>query len=432
VQATSASPVNAAAREDPRGRRGARIEPVVWTCAMAVLVAATIVGSGTGTYFVLNIAVGVASLALVPLLARWPVQAAVLLSLLAALSPAATPPATMAILVVARWQRLSVAAAVAGTGIAAHLIRGAWQPFPGLPYFWWAILVFVAYAALVGWGTLLRANRALISSLRERAERAEADQARRVSEARTAERARIAREMHDVLAHRLSLLATYAGALAYRPDAPPDQVSRAAEVVRSGVHQALDELREVIGVLRDDSLPDLAAASRPLPGIADLPELIGESRAAGMRVETGGAAWPAAGLPDVAGRTAYRVVQEGLTNARKHAPGQPVTVTLGGGPGEGLDVSLVNPVRQASAGPAFPVPGSGTGLIGLTERLELAGGGLDWRNSDGEFRLRAWLPWPEPAGLDAPVPGVTSPGATSHGVTPGGAAEHNVTRAKYD
>ena len=394
---------------------------------MAVLVGVTIAGSGTGTYLALDIAVGAASLVLVPLLARWPVQAAVLLSLLAALSPAATPPATMAALIVARWQRLGVALAVAGTGIAAHLIRGAWRPVSGLPYFWWAILVFVGYAALVGWGTLIRANRALISSLRERAERAEADQARRVSEARTAERARMAREMHDVLAHRLSLLATYAGALAYRPDAPPDQVSRAAEVVRSGVHQALDELREVIGVLRDDSLPDLAAASRPLPGIADLPELIGESRAAGMRIETGGAAWSAAGLPDVAGRTAYRVVQEGLTNARKHAPGEPVTVTLGGGPGAGLDVSVVNPAGPAPAGLAFPVPGSGTGLIGLTERLELAGGTLDWRNSGGEFRLRAWLPWPEAAGLDATGPGVTSPGVTS-----AGGAEHNVRRVQCD
>jgi signal transduction histidine kinase len=394
---------------------------------MAVLVGATIAGSGTVTYFALNVAVGVASLALVPLLVRWPVPVAVLLSLLAAVSPAATPPATMAVLLVACWRRFGVAAAVAGTGIAAHLVRGGWQPISGLPYGWYAVLVCVAYAGLVGWGTVVRAHQALIFSLRDRAERAEADQARRVAEARTAERARIAREMHDVLAHRLSLLATYAGALAYRPDAPPDQVSRAAEVVRSGVHQALDELREVIGVLRDDSLPDLAAASRPLPGIADLPELIGESRAAGMRVETGGEAWPAAGLPDVAGRTAYRVVQEGLTNARKHAPGQPVTVTLGGGPGEGLDVSVVNPAGQAPAGPAFPVPGSGTGLIGLTERLELAGGRLDWRNSDGEFRLRAWLPWPEPAGLDG-----TGPGATSHGVTPGGAAEHNVTRAKYE
>jgi signal transduction histidine kinase len=362
---------------------------------MAVLVGATIVGSGTGTYFALNVAVGVVSLGLVPLLVRWPVPAAVLLSLLAAVSPAATPPATMAVLLVACWRPFGVAVAVAGTGIAAHLIRGGWQPVSGLPYGWYAVLVCVAYAGLVGWGTVVRAHQALIFSLRDRAERAEADQARRVSEARAAERARIAREMHDVLAHRLSLLATYAGALAYRPDAPPDQVSRAAEVVRSGVHQALDELREVIGVLRDDSLPDLAAASRPLPGLPDLPELIGESRTAGMRIEMGGAAWSAAGLPDVAGRTAYRVVQEGLTNARKHAPGEPVTVTLGGGPGAGLDVSVVNPAGPASAGPTFPVPGSGTGLIGLTERLELAGGRLEWRNSDGEFRLSAWLPWPE-------------------------------------
>jgi signal transduction histidine kinase len=363
---------------------------------MAALVGATIAGSGTGTYFALNVAVGVVSVAVLPFFARYPVPLAVLLSLLAALSAAATPPATMAVLLVACWRRFGVAVAVAVTGIAAHLIRGGWQPISGLPYGWYAVLVCVAYAGLVGWGTVVRAHQALIFSLRDRAERAEADQARRVAEARAAERARIAREMHDVLAHRLSLLATYAGALAYRPDAPPDQVSRAAEVVRSGVHQALDELREVIGVLRDDSLPDLAAASRPLPGIADLPELIGESRAAGMRIETGGQAWSAPGLPDVAGRTAYRVVQEGLTNARKHAPGQPVTVTLGGGQGAGLDVSVVNPAGPASAGPAFPVPGSGTGLIGLTERLELAGGRLDWANSDGEFMLRAWLPWPEP------------------------------------
>jgi signal transduction histidine kinase len=362
---------------------------------MAVLVGATIVGSGTGTYFALNVAVGVVSLGLVPLLIRWPVPAAVLLSLLAAVSPAATPPATMAVLLVACWRPFGVAVAVAGTGIAAHLIRGGWQPVSGLPYGWYAVLVCVAYAGLVGWGTVVRAHQALIFSLRDRAERAEADQARRVSEARAAERARIAREMHDVLAHRLSLLATYAGALAYRPDAPPDQVSRAAEVVRSGVHQALDELREVIGVLRDDSLPHIAAASRPLPGLPELTELIGESRAAGMRIEMGGAAWSAAGLPDVAGRTAYRVVQEGLTNARKHAPGEPVTVTLCGGPGAGLDVSVVNPAGPAPAGPTFPVPGSGTGLIGLTERLELAGGRLEWRNSDGEFRLSAWLPWPE-------------------------------------
>jgi len=387
---------------------------------MAVLVALTVIGGSDGPYLALDAAVGAASVLLVPLLARWPVPAAMLLSVLSAVSPAATPPATMAALIVARWQRLPLVLAVAGTGIAAHLVRGVWRPVGGLPSVWWAVLVLVAYAALVGWGTLIRANRALISSLRERAERAEADQSRRVAEARAAERAMIAREMHDVLAHRLSLLATYAGALAYRPDAPPGQVARAAEVIRTGVHESLDELREVIGVLRDDTLPDLAgpelAGSRvPLPGIACLPDLVEESRAAGMRVETGGSAWPAvtraagagtadtgaadigtpasaAGVPDAMGRTVYRVVQEGLTNARKHAPGKPVRVTLSGGPGSGLDVLVASRLGTGLFTPG--VPGTGTGLIGLTERLDLAGGRLSFGAEDGEFRLRAWLPWP--------------------------------------
>jgi signal transduction histidine kinase len=417
---------------------------------MAVLVALTIVGSSTGPYLALDIAVGIVSLALVPLLTRWPVPAALALSLLAALSPAATPSATMAALLIACWRRLEVAAAVAGTGIAAHLIQGSWRPIAGLTYGWYAVLVCVAYAALAGWGTLVRAHQALIFSLRDRAERAEADQARRVAEARAAERARIAREMHDVLAHRLSLLATYAGAISYRPDASPEQVSRAAEVVRTGAHQALDELREVIGVLRDDSLPDLAAGLRPLPGLTDLPELVREAQAAGTPVEAGGPAWPATALPETdgpglreaagpelpeaagwavpepAGRTVYRVVQEGLTNARKHAPGQPVRVTLGGAPGAGLDVSVVNLVGAAPASSdtgadadmstglstgtstglstgasTGPIPGSGTGLIGLAERLELAGGRLEYRADEREFRLRAWLPWPRADAADA-------------------------------
>ena len=374
---------------------------------MAVLVGASIaghVGNESAAYLTLDIAVGAASVALVPLLARWLVPAAVLLSVLAVLSPAATPPATLAVLLVARWRPLGVAAAVAAAGISAHLIQAAWRPVGGLPYVWWAVLVVVAYAALVGWGTLLRANRELITSLRERAERAEADQARRAAEARAGERARIAREMHDVLAHRLSLLATYAGALSYRPDAPPEQLSRAAEVIRSGTHQALDELREVIGVLRADEAVDPTAAGRPLPGMADLPRLFAECREADMRVEVHDDGVDAGAVPEPVGRTVYRVVQEGLTNARKHAPGSAVRVTLGGGPGSGLDVSIANRVPALGvsgsgvsgpgvSGPAS-VPGTGTGLIGLAERLGLAGGTLEHRRDAGEFLLRAWLPWP--------------------------------------
>jgi signal transduction histidine kinase len=407
---TAAAPGAAApgAAGDARAwRRRARAESAAWTCAMAMLVGVTLEGSGAGSRLALDLPAAAASLALVAFLRRWPVPDALLLSALAALSPEATPPATLAALIVARWRPRPVALAVAGAGIGAHLVRGAWRPVAGLPYGWWAVLVCVAYAAIVGWGMLLRANQALISSLRDRAERAEADQARRVAEARAAERTRIAREMHDVLAHRLSLLATYAGALAYRPDAPPEQMSRAAEVIRAGAHEALDELREVIGVLRDDEPPGpadgpadgLTDAMRPLPGIADLPRLIEESRAAGMRIEAGGGAWPGdepapSCLPDAAGRTVYRVVQEGLTNVRKHAPSAAARVTLDGGPGAGLDVTIANRLAPASDAAGGGLPGAGTGLIGLGERLELAGGRLESGARGGEFLLYAWVPWP--------------------------------------
>ncbi|WP_131757824.1 sensor histidine kinase, partial [Actinomadura fibrosa] len=283
-------------------------------------------------------------------------------------------------------------------GVAAHAVQGLWRPSGGISYGWWLLLITAGYGALAGWGALMRAQRALVASLDERARRAEAEQGRRVAEARMLERTRIAREMHDVLAHRLSLLATYAGALEYRPDAPPEQLARAAGVVRAGVHQALDELRDVILLLRDDGTRDadgLGAGvdgARPQPVLADLPRLVEEAREAGDRVELRDEVVDGGGLPPVAGRTAYRVVQEGLTNARKHAAGRPVRVAVEGRPGGRLVVEVRNPLAADGRGPL--VPGAGTGLVGLTERVRLAGGRLDHEAAAGEFRLRASLPWP--------------------------------------
>jgi signal transduction histidine kinase len=362
------------------------------TTGIGALTAATIVGQAgsheSSGLLILDIAVGLVACALVPVMLRWPVPGALALAVLAALSPAATPAATLGTLYVAQRRPLAIAVAAGGADVVAHLIRGLWRPNGSLPYAWWAVLVIAAGAALVGWGQGARARQALLASLRERARRAEAEQAGRVAEARVAERARIAREMHDVLAHRLSLLATYAGALEYRPDAPPEQLARAAGVVRAGVHQALDELREVITVLRDDDDVD---GKHPLPGLADLDGLIAETRDAGTAVDVTRRVTQPEDLPGGLGRTAYRVVQEGLTNARKHAPGRPVRVLLAGKPGGRLVVELANPV-----GPADPViNGSGTGLIGLTERVRLAGGEIDHTiSADGEFVLRAWLLWP--------------------------------------
>jgi signal transduction histidine kinase len=233
----------------------------------------------------------------------------------------------------------------------------------------------------IGWGLFVRARRELVRSLREQADRAG-------DEARAAERRRIAREMHDVLAHRLSLLSVHAGALEFHPDAPAEEVAEAAGVIRESARAALDELRGVIGVLREDDGESLTQP--PQPTLADLAALVEESRAAGMRItariELGDAAPPAA-----VGRTAYRIAQEGLTNARKHAPGAAVTLTVHAPDGDlQVEVRSLAPVAVASGS---PLPGAGTGLIGLAERVTLAGGELEHGvDPDGAFVLRARLP----------------------------------------
>jgi signal transduction histidine kinase len=365
---------------------------------VGVLSCLTVAGVANGPAgrlpFAVDIAVAVVATLASPVVLWWPVRGTLALTALVLLSPAATPVATVGAFQVAQRRPLRVAVAVAAGGVAAHAVQGLWRPSGGISFSWWLILIVVGYGALVGWGTSVRSHRALVRELRERARRAESEQGRRVAEARMLERTRIAREMHDVLAHRLSLVATHAGALEYRPDAPPERIARAAGVVRTGVHQALDELRKVILVLRDEERED--DDMRPQPVLADLSRLVEESREAGQPIVLVDEVAEVAELPAAAGRTAYRVVQEALTNARKHAAGEPVDVLLDGRPGAGLTIDVHNPLPRGSP-PVVPVPavpGSGTGLIGLTERVRLAGGRLDHEVSRGEFRLHAWLPWP--------------------------------------
>ena len=340
---------------------------------------------------VVDIVAGVLSIVLLLAVRHSPVRIALVLSALLTVSAAATPAAGTAALWVAQRRRLPVAIGVALAGVAGHVIRAAWRPTPDRSMVLWTIVVAASYAALVGWGAQNQARRALVESLEDRARRAEEDQAHRVAEARRGERTKIAREMHDVLAHRLSLLAAYAGALEFRPDAPPAELARAAGVIRDGAHQALEELREVIGVLRDD--PAEPESDRPQPTLSDLPRLLDEARAAGTPVRLDDRRADAGTVPDVLGRTVYRVVQEGLTNVRKHAPGQEATVLLGGRRGRNLLVVVINRTGPATGEPGR-IPGSGSGLVGLRERVQLAGGRLDAKSGHGRFRLWAVLPWP--------------------------------------
>jgi signal transduction histidine kinase len=277
--------------------------------------------------------------------------------------------------------------------ILVNGIFGVVRPENGRPLwetFTWGV---VGVVIIVLWGQVVRARRQLVLSLRDRAERAESEQQLRVTQARVLERTRIAREMHDVLAHRISLVSLHAGALEIRGDASPEEVATAAGVIRASAHQALQDLREVIGVLRAGTEAE-AAPERPQPTIAQLPALADESRSTGARVRLE-LDVAADAVPEGTGRTAYRIVQEGLTNARKHAPGAAVTVAVGGGPGDGLTISVRNP--WPAGGVAAAIPGTGTGLVGLAERATLAGGRLTHgRGPSGDFALTAWLPWPRP------------------------------------
>jgi signal transduction histidine kinase len=322
---------------------------------------------------------------------RWPLGLAIVLVPVTAVSSAAGGAGVIALFTLAVHRPLRQALPVALVVLATQPVYLAIHP--GDDNYVVAIVFSVLIVgAVLAWGMFVRARRQLVISLRDRAQRAETEQQLRVEQARQQERARIAREMHDVLAHRISLLSLHAGALEFRPDAPPEEIARAAGVIRASAHDALEDLRAVIGVLRES--PDGAGPERPQPTLGDLPALIEESRAAGMRVSYDVRLPDGVGVSEGTGRNAYRIVQEGLTNARKHAQGSAVEVTLDGAPGDGLAIEVRNRLPVGAA-VATEIPGTGTGIVGLAERTSLAGGRLEHGRTDaGDYRLWAWLPWP--------------------------------------
>ena len=352
-------------------------------------------------FHAVDVVLGVACLAALWVRRSHPVPAAVFTAVASTVSALGGGAALVILFTVAVHCRPRVVAAIAALSAVTIVIYPAISPGgDGKSYAWTDLWVgLLLMAIVIAWGLFVAARRQLVLSLYDRARRLESEQRLRVEQARHAERARIAREMHDVLAHRVSLLSVHAGALEFRPDAPPEEIARAAGVIRSSAHDALRELREVIGVLRADEDVDDDGLERPQPTLARLPALVEESRAAGMQVRltlepTGDDA-----VPDALGRTAFRIVQEALTNARKHAPGGVVDVTLRGGREAGLEVDVVSrrPVgrRDAAVLSAVELPGAGTGLVGLAERVSLAGGELAHGPDDrGDFVLRATLPWP--------------------------------------
>jgi len=311
---------------------------------------------------------------------RFPVALTVVMIVVSTSVPSLGGSAGIALFSVAVHRRPAVSLSLGAAAMASCLVQFWLYPVANVPngYAIAVSLTALACLAIVAWGIVVRTRRQLMASLTERAVRAECEQQLRVEQGQRQERERIAREMHDALGHRLSLLSVHAGALEFRPDMPADELSRAAGVIRASARDCVEDLREIVGVLR-------TPADAPRRGIA---ELVAESQQAGMMLDlTVGV--ELAEVPESIGRHAYRIIQEGLTNARKHAPHQRVRLTVGGGPEEGLEIELLNRLEPGPGG-----PGSRVGLIGLTERAALAGGRIEYGpTADGAFRLAAWLPW---------------------------------------
>jgi signal transduction histidine kinase len=340
-------------------------------------------------WFWIDLAGGVTSFGVAHFRRRWPLGTALVLTFFGLFSMSSAGPGVLAVVSLCTRRNLRQIIPVAVLNIAFGQLYSYWQPAGKQDPPWVTFTFGVAITvAIVIFGMYVGSRRELIWTLRERARQAEAEQELRVGRAQSAERERIAREMHDVLAHRISLVTMHAGALAYRTDLPPEQVRETARLIQAKAHEAMTDLRQVLGMLRgEDGVPD-----RPQPTLDDLDTLMDEARTSGMVVEYA-EHLPSGHRPaEQVGRTVYRIVQEALTNARKHAAGTHVSVSIAGDADRGITV-LVGNAKPVGRFTRPRAPGSGLGLVGLRERAALTGGTLTIDETDRAFTLRGWLPW---------------------------------------
>lgn len=367
-----------------------------WRIALVVLISAGVWAGqlendgfdGHTWLIVVDVVVGVAAFVVMLFRRRAPLAVAIITSALTAVSATASGPASLAMVSLATRRNLrpiGVAAAVNVAASAVYVLAVAQHDSAGIDELFGLL---VPLAALVGWGLFVGSRRELVWNLRQRAERAEAEQELRAAEARATERTRIAREMHDVVAHRISQVSMRAGALAFRDDLSVAQMRAESEVIRDTANEALGELRSVLHVLRDPSSGTLI--EQPQPTVTDIAAMVDDVRRAGAHIDLDQEISVA--VPAEVGRTLYRIVQEGITNASKHAPGARLQITLVDEVIDGADgvaLTMSNPLGFHSAA----TPGAGLGLVGIAERVAVAGGRFEHGTHDGRFVVRAWLPW---------------------------------------
>jgi signal transduction histidine kinase len=271
------------------------------------------------------------------------------------------------------------AGAVAELGVFMVMVH--WDAPSFSLFFSGSILVVTVWLT----GLYSKTRRRYLESLEERAERAERERDQQARLAATAERTRIARELHDVVAHNVSVMVVQADGAGYAIDSDPDQARLAVRTISKTGREALAEMRRLVGVLREDGADDMDYT--PQPSLAQLEELV---RGAGLpaRLRVGG---PSVELPEGQQLAVYRIVQEALTNALKHGgPGVRALVELRYAPSE-----LVVRVTDDGRGAAAPRSPDGHGLVGMRERVGMYGGAVSAvPRSGGGFEVLATLPVP--------------------------------------
>ena len=274
--------------------------------------------------------------------------------------------------------------------VAAFAIDTIFNPYMGWDEIGWVGAIFVVVVMVAG--LLVGQKRANLREKRWRVEqqaRMNREEMRaKVERARQEERENIARDMHDSLSHRLSLVAIHAGALSYPREGVPDEFTDAARTIRTEAQNAVEDLRTVLSALREDLSEDPRTT---------LEELVAAAREAGAEVTVtyadGASPDVFTGLSTMAQHAVHRAVQEGLTNARKHAAGQPVSITVREVAGE-VGIEMRNPLSAAKAGDRAGASAGGYGLVGLRERVELSGGRMNVHvgKEDEDFSWSILLP----------------------------------------
>ncbi|MBO2459292.1 sensor histidine kinase [Actinomadura violacea] len=246
--------------------------------------------------------------------------------------------------------------------------------------------VLLLLALVVGYAVRLR-NTSRMQLAEQRRELAEQEKRHQAAEAVLTERQRIARELHDVVAHHMSMIAIQAEAAPYKVEAVPDETRKDLSEIRATALDALTEMRRILGVLRSED----GAETAPQPSLERLDELVAHARGAGLAVSTrlGG---DLDGLPPGVGLTAYRILQEALSNAMRHAPGSRVAVAAVREDGI-LRLGVVNGPPGDGHVPTPSPGGTGHGLVGMRERVSMLGGEVTARaTEDGGFAVNATLP----------------------------------------